>query len=92
MSKQFKNYKGDLCMSAAEEYMYKGMLAKFTQNDSLKRTLLETGENLICEANPNDKVWGVGLSLANNEVFIEDKWKGRNLAGCLLQRVRELLK
>ena len=50
------------------EIMRKGLLAKFRQNKYLKEALLETGDTNILEANPNDKFWGVGLSLQNPNI------------------------
>jgi ribA/ribD-fused uncharacterized protein len=43
------------------EIMKKGILEKFLQNELLKKTLLETGNDLICEAASYDKIWGIGM-------------------------------
>jgi ribA/ribD-fused uncharacterized protein len=51
---------------------------KYTQNDDLKKTLLDTGEKVLVEASPYDKIWGVGFS-ADNSLILDDKnWTGQN--------------
>ena len=74
------------------EYMFQAMLAKFTHNEGLKGFLLATDGNKLCEANPTDKFWGVGLSLKSGDLYKESKWTGKNMAGVTLERVRETLK
>lgn len=39
-----------------------GNLAKFSQHEDLKAFLLGTGERVLVEASPFDKIWGVGLA------------------------------
>ncbi len=37
--------------------------AKFTQNPKMADSLLATGKNVLIKAAPNDKLWGIGLSM-----------------------------
>ncbi|WP_312271599.1 NADAR family protein [Pseudomonas sp.] len=69
-----------------------GCYAKFTQNEDLLQALLETGETMLVEASPYDRVWGVGLG--ENDPRIEDprNWKGTNLLGQALFKTRERIK
>lgn len=48
----------------------KGNLAKFGQNPKLKKKLLETGDQILCEASPYDKIWGIGLCIKDPKVKI----------------------
>jgi N-glycosidase YbiA len=59
------------------DYMYKGLIAKFSQNPELKRKLLDTGDIEIHENSPTDMIWGI---------------KGQDMLGKLLMKVRNELK
>ena len=39
-----------------------GSVAKFGQHDDLRAFLLGTGERILVEASPLDRIWGIGLS------------------------------
>ncbi len=76
-----------------EKYRYKYVLEgnrhKFSQNANLEIFLLSTEENIIVEASPFDKVWGIGTrSHIENPLL----WKGLNLLGFALMEVRDELK
>ena len=71
-----------------EKIVHKGVLQKFLQNPELAEKLLETGEQMIAECAVKDKIWGIGLSMGDEERFCVDKWKGKNLLGKILMQVR----
>lgn len=75
-----------------ENVVYDGLLAKFTQNNNLRDQLLETGECVLAECAVKDQVWGIGLSMKDPNRFDTGKWRGRNLLGHLLMKVRKQLK
>lgn len=68
-----------------------GNVAKFSSNAELSTFLLGTGDSVLVEASPVDKIWGIGL--AQDCSYIEDpsKWKGLNLLGYALMEVRKRL-
>ena len=68
--------------------VHKGVLQKFLQNPELAEKLLETGEQMIAECAVKDKIWGIGLSMWDEERFCVDKWKGKNLLGKILMQER----
>lgn len=68
----------------------RGNLFKFDQNEKLKKVLLETGDRILVEASPNDRIWGVGFN-TEQALGKEDQW-GENKLGKALMRVREQLK
>jgi len=53
----------------------------------LKKLLLETKMEILAEAAPNDKIWGIGLSVA--EAQKGTVWKGKNILGNTLMYVRQ---
>ena len=68
--------------------METALRAKFTQNPELAELLLNTGDNLIIEANPSDKYWSCGLSLFNADIWNPTSWIGKNTLGYLLMKIR----
>jgi ribA/ribD-fused uncharacterized protein len=73
------------------EVAYRGNLAKFSQNIELRKWLLSTADDILVEASPVDAIWGIGLSIDECGVHPED-WKGLNLLGFALMRVRATLR
>lgn len=66
-------------------------LLKFSQNEALKDYLLATGDRILVEASPVDKIWGIGLAADHVHVQTPAKWKGLNLLGYALMEVRSQL-
>ncbi len=69
-----------------------GNKAKFAQNDSLKQFLLSTGDKVLVEASPTDRVWGIGFGKNDPDAADPTKWRGKNLLGFALMQVREALR
>lgn len=65
------------------------LVAKYTQNENYRKILLETGNKVLVEARPTDKVWGVGVAIGDRNLYNELTWKGRNLLGRCLMEVRD---
>lgn len=71
--------------------VYKGLLAKFSQNEYLKEQLLRTEKAILAECAVKDKIWGIGLSMKDTDRLDRTKWRGQNLLGYTLMMVREQL-
>ncbi len=65
----------------------RGILAKFQQNEEIKKILLDTGNALLVEASPLDRIWGVGVG--TKKALNVSNWQGKNLLGRALMQVRE---
>jgi ribA/ribD-fused uncharacterized protein len=63
-------------------------LAKFQQNLTLREFLLDTGDRILVEASPVDKIWGIGLAADHPDALFPEKWPGLNLLGIALMEVR----
>ena len=77
----------------SESIMFEVVLAKFSQNDDLKSLILSDefkGKKFV-EGSPDDKKWGVGMRYTNPAIDDESNWKGKNLLGKVLDKVRERL-
>ncbi|WP_026116257.1 NADAR family protein [Nocardiopsis valliformis] len=68
-----------------------GNVAKFGQNEDLRAFLLGTGERVLVEASPRDRVWGIGIGKENENAERPHLWRGRNLLGFALMEARARL-
>ena len=66
-----------------------GNYNKFVQNDDLRNFLLSTGNRILVEASPYDKIWGIGLSADDPRAKDPRAWNGENLLGFALMEVRD---
>ncbi|RKH36870.1 NADAR family protein [Corallococcus sicarius] len=72
-----------------ERIVYEGNHAKFTQHRMLLDTLLGTAGTVLVEASPMDRIWGVGLNAEDPRIQDPATWRGLNLLGKVLTRLRE---
>ena len=73
------------------EIVVEGNKAKFGQNPDIKGFLLSTGNAILVEASPYDKIWGIGLDRETAMKGTVEQWQGENLLGCALMEVRDYL-
>jgi ribA/ribD-fused uncharacterized protein len=66
-------------------------MEKFKQNEGVRKYMLSTGNKILVEASPYDKVWGIGLYPTDPLCLDEKNWKGENLLGKVLMEVRAYL-
>ncbi|WP_432946870.1 NADAR family protein [Kribbella sp. CA-253562] len=74
------------------DLVVEGNIHKFEQNDALRDYLLGTGERVLVEASPLDRIWGIGLAATDDRAENPAQWRGLNLLGFALMRVREQLR
>ena len=86
------NYDEAIWSNSRYDIVVKGNMAKFSQNKDLKLILLSTGNAILVEASPIDKIWGVGMAITHPNIKDPTKWQGTNLLGKALMEVREKLK
>lgn len=75
-----------------EFLMYEVNLAKYSQFEDFRKILLATGDKELVEVNGKDTVWGIGLYANDPRIHDPKQWKGQNLLGKVLMKVREELK
>lgn len=75
------------------EVVLAGNFCKFSQNETLKNILIETGERALVFAD-SDRVLGCGLQKKNRRVCSPDSWPADslNILGVCLQEIRSRLK
>jgi ribA/ribD-fused uncharacterized protein len=66
-------------------------LVKFGQNEDLRQFLVGTGQRVLVEASPTDRIWGIGLNARDERVADPALWQGLNLLGFALMQARAQL-
>ncbi len=67
----------------------RGNAATFGQDEVLAGYLRSTGDAVLVEASPDDRVWGVGRALDDPAAADPRRWDGENLLGFALMAVRD---
>ena len=68
-----------------------GSVHKFAAHPELREFLLGTGERVLVEASPVDRVWGIGLAADDEAAAAPVRWRGPNLLGFALMEARARL-
>ncbi|MER6157573.1 NADAR family protein [Streptomyces sp. NPDC001868] len=68
-----------------------GSIHKFAAHTDLRMFLLGTGDRVLVEASPLDRVWGIGLAADDGRAMDPARWRGPNLLGFALMAARERL-
>lgn len=68
-----------------------GSVHKFGSDEGLRGFLLGTGQRVLVEASPMDRVWGIGLAATDEAALNPERWRGPNLLGFALMEARERL-
>lgn len=89
LGRQVKGY-NDSWDSVREEYMFKACLAKFKSHPEKLLKKVYEGKEFV-EANPTDTIWAIGLSPDDPLARDKKNWRGTNLLGKVLERVRKSL-
>lgn len=69
-----------------------GNVHKFGQDAALRDFLLATGDRVLVEASPMDRIWGIGLASDDERAQDPARWRGLNLLGFALMEAREELR
>ena len=87
-----KGYVGLVWEGSRQMIAFRGLLAKFSQNEELKRKLLDTKNAYLVECAFSDTIWACGRRLKEEERLDIQKWRGQNVLGFALMEVRTMLK
>jgi ribA/ribD-fused uncharacterized protein len=63
--REIKHFDRAVWARKSDGIVERGNYLKFGQNEDLKGYLLDTGEKVMVEASPTDRVWGIGFSVEN---------------------------
>lgn len=74
------------------EIVTRANVAKFGQHPELRAYLVGTGERVLVEASPRDRIWGIGMGARNEHAEDPAAWRGQNLLGFALMAARQHLR
>lgn len=90
LGRKVKNFQPEIWDQNKFEIVCEGNLLKFAQNKNLRKILMNTGDKILVEASPYDKIWGIGMREDDEGVEDPKNWKGENLLGAALTTLRDL--
>ncbi|MUM16443.1 NADAR family protein [Mycobacterium sp. CBMA271] len=91
LGRRVSNFDELLWQEIRFEAVVEGNLAKFSQSEGLRDYLCGTGDEMIVEASPVDRVWGIGMAADDPRAVDPAQWEGLNLLGFALMDVRSTL-
>lgn len=91
IGREIQNFNEEQWLKNRFEIVVNANLAKFSHNSELKHFLISTGDRVLVEASPVDKIWGIGLVKGDPLAENPNNWQGLNLLGYALMEVRSQL-
>ena len=91
LGRKVKNFDDRVWKRERENIVLAGSRLKYTQNPALLEQLLATKGTELVEASPYDRIWGIGLSAKDPRAQDPATWKGQNLLGKILTKLRDEL-
>lgn len=91
LGRTVKNYDDKAWGRARSLSVVRGNVAKFDQNRAMGELLKSTGDSILVECSPRDRIWGIGMGASNPDARVPSKWRGQNLLGFALVAAREEL-
>ena len=92
LGRAVQNYNDTVWNGLRQIIVFEGLIEKFKQNEGLRTRLLSTGNAILAECAVHDRIWGIGLSMNDPKRLDMQNWRGQNLLGFSLMRVRSILK
>lgn len=89
IGRKVKDYDDKVWSEIRYDVVRIGLLEKFKQNEDLKAFLLKHKDDIIVEASPEDRIWGIGYHSSNALHNMTD-W-GENLLGKMLMDIAKEL-
>jgi len=91
LGRQVRNFDQATWEARRFDIVVDGNTLKFSQHDEMRAFLLGTGDQVLVEASPLDRVWGIGLKADDPRAEDPATWRGLNLLGFALGAVRNVL-
>lgn len=87
-----RGYSEEQWLTHRFDIVVRANMAKFGQNPQLREFLLKTGDHVLVEASPVDRIWGTGIAADDPRADQPAAWTGLNLLGYALMEVRARLR
>lgn len=91
LGRKVRGFDEERWRAARFDIVVRGNLAKFSQRPELCAFLHATRDQVLVEASPDDRIWGIGLSATDPRAPDPHQWQGLNLLGFALMEVRSEL-
>jgi len=91
LGRKVKHFDETRWAAACFDIVVRGNVAKFGEDDALREYLLATGNQVLVEASPVDRIWGIGLAVDDPRALEPAQWRGTNLLGFALMQARAAL-
>ncbi len=88
LGRQVQGFDEGVWLQQRFEIVVRGNRAKFAQDEQLRAYLRNTNDKVLVEASPTDTVWGIGLAEDDRNASNPAAWRGENLLGFALMKVR----
>ncbi|MBH0779244.1 NADAR family protein [Nocardia bovistercoris] len=92
IGREVRDYDESLWCAHRFDIVVAGNTAKFGQHPELGDYLLRTGDRVVVEASPVDRIWGIGAAADDPVAQDPRRWPGTNLLGFALMRTRTALR
>ncbi|MCY7260528.1 MULTISPECIES: NADAR family protein [Pseudomonas chlororaphis group] len=92
LGREVRGFDDTQWQAARFDIVVQGNLAKFSQHSALGEYLLSTRDQVLVEASPVDRIWGIGLAAEDAKASRPEQWRGLNLLGYALMEVRDRLR
>ncbi|MGY4490901.1 NADAR family protein [Pseudomonas sp. TE3610] len=89
LGREVQGYDEAVWLAQRFDIVVRGNLAKFQQNPECGEFLAGTLDQVLVEASPVDRIWGIGLAADDPAARVPAQWQGLNLLGFALMQVRE---
>ena len=90
LSRTIKGFDNGAWSRVKDDILYQGCTLKFQQNAHLAEHLKNT-RDVIVEASPYDKHFGIGLAVNDPRAWNKATWKGSNVMGEILMDIKRKL-
>lgn len=92
LGREVRGFDGARWSARCVELVTQGNIAKFSQDAALRAHLLATGDAVMVEASPLDRIWGIGLDAQHPDAPHPHRWLGQNLLGFALMAARDAIR
>ncbi len=92
LGRQVRGFVYEEWMAVCNGIMVPALVSKFMQDTYSLNVMLDTGDSIIVEASPYDKVWGIGMKMDDPRAIDPSKWEGENRLGTILMEARDVIR
>lgn len=91
LGRQVRGFVQERWVAQRLKLVTQGNVLKFGQDEALGAFLRGTGQRVLVEASPRDRIWGIGMGASNPAAADPRQWRGLNLLGFALMQARDQL-